>query len=308
MPLFAKKDVIGLKDLSATEIMSILDTAETMKTLLNQKNKKAPHLQGKSVVLLFYNKSTRAKLSYELAAQYLSASYVDMTVADDIDEQTNLVDTGRIIDQMGGDFIILRHPMAGSAKLLSENVKASVINAEDGINENPSQSLLDLLTIKNHKGGFDGLKVTMMGDISYSPVSKSNIWGLLKLGAKVSVAAPPTIIPPELKSFGVDVHYDAYEAVRGADVIMVWRAKLSPRLPSLQEYKNFFKVDEEMVNLAKKDVIIMHPGPINRGIDISSKILDSGRHQCLVEDQIANGVAVRMAILYLLSLKGGVVL
>ncbi len=302
--VFSRKDFIGLRDMSSQEIMHILETAQTMKYVLSRKNKKAPHLQGKSVIFLFYEKSSKAKLSYELAAQYLSASVVDMETQL---HHTNIIDMGRIIDQMGGDFIVIRHPMAGSTKLLSENVQASVINAGDGLNENPSQSLLNLLTIKEQKGGFDGLKVSIVGDIMHSRVTKSDIWGLIKLGAKVSVAAPPTLIPPYLEEFGVNVFYDPNEAINDADVVMAlkltWGEQSGKLLPSLNEYKSIFKIDKNVLRNAKKDAIIMHPGPVNRGIEISTEIIDS--NQCFVDDQITNGVAVRMALLYLLSLKGG---
>ncbi len=304
---FLKKDFISLKDITADEILYILSTAETMKYVLNQKNKKSPHLQGKSVVFLFYEKSSKTRISYELAAQYLSASTVDMTLSKNLEHGETLRDVGRIVDQMGADFIIIRHPMAGSAKFLSETSQASVINAGDGLNENPSQSLLDLLTIKDQKGGFQGLKVTIVGDVLHSRVGKSNILALLKLGATVNVAAPPTLIPFELSQFGVNIFFDAKKAVEDADVVMVLRMQSERQyeslLPSFNEYKKFFKIDNELMSYAKKNAIVMHPGPVFRGVEISSSIIDSKR--CLTDDQIANGVAVRMALLYLLSMKGG---
>ena len=302
--VFSHKDFIGLRGMSAEEINYILETAETMKLVLSHKNKKAPHLQGKSVIFLFYDKSSKTKLSYELAAQYLSASTIDM----DPDPQINSIDEmGQIIDQMGGEFIIIRHPMAGTAKLLGESAVASVINAGDGFNENPSQSLLNLMTIKNEKGKFDGLKVTIIGDVAHSRVAKSDIWGLCTLGAEVTVVGPPTLIPPNIEDFGVRVVYDRYEAAEDADVIMAlriqWERQSGNLMPSLAEYRQLFAVDWKMLRYAKDDVIVMHPGPVNRGIEISTDVIDSER--CLVEDQIANGVATRMALLYLLSLKGG---
>lgn len=302
--IFKRKDFISLMDVTAEEIVYILETAETMKYVLGQSNKKAPYLQGKSVILLFYEKSTRAKLSYELAAQYLSANIVDITVSTTHNRYETINDMGRTIDQMGGDFIISRHPMSGSAKFLAERVNASVINAGDGINENPSQALLDLMTIKNQKGSFEGLKVTLVGDVASSRVARSNIWGLIKLGAEVCVAGPPTMLPPDLDKFGVKVFYDAKEAVSGADVIMSLRLQTEKqygsKLSSLNEYKNFFKIDENLLSYAKKDAIVMHPGSPNRGIEISSDVIESTR--CLLDDQITNGVAVRMALLYLLSI------
>jgi len=308
-----RKDYIGLKDMSAEEILYIIETADTMKVVLNQKNKKTPHLQGKSVVILFYENRSRTKVSYELAGQYLSANVVNMNISEKNETPgfSGLLEMGKIIDQMGADFIVIRHPVSGSAKFLASNVSASVINAGDGINENPSQALLELMTIKERMGGFKkGLKVAFIGDIANSRYAKSNIWGLLKLGAHVSVAGPPTLIPEELDSFGVEVYSDPYKAVKNADVIMGARLlaeeKYSNELPSYNEYKNMFKIDKQMLSHAKDDVIVMHPGPINRGIEIDSDVIESP--QCLVDDQISNGVALRMAMLYILSLRGGVMI
>ncbi len=303
-----KKDFISIKELSSEDILFILNTAETMKLVLTQKNKKVPHLQGRSVILLFYEKSSRTKLSYDLAAQYLSASVVDMTMSTETKTVTKLTEVGQIIDQMGGDFIVLRHPMSGSAKLLAENVSAGVINAGDGFNENPSQSLLDLMTIKMQKGSFEGLKVAIIGDISHSRVSRSNIFALLKLKTELTLSGPPSLVPDEWEGFGPRIVYDIREAVKDADVIMVTRLQQENAykglLPSFYEYRDFFKIDEEILRLAKPDAIVMHPGPINRGVEISSGVIDS--KQCLVEDQIANGVAIRMALLYLMSMRGGI--
>ncbi|MCD8215656.1 MAG: aspartate carbamoyltransferase catalytic subunit [Clostridiales bacterium] len=303
---FKRKDFIGLMDVSAEEIKDILETAETMKVVLNQKNKKAPYLQGKSVILLFYEKSTRAKLSYELAAQYLSANCVEISVDDPKTE--TLFDMGRTIDQMGGDFIILRNPYSGSAGYLADKVKASVINAGDGINENPTQALLDLLTIKELKGGFKGIKVAICGDVAGSRVTRSNIWGLTKLGAEVRIAAPPTMIPDKIEEFNVKVFYDIREACRDVDVIMCLKLQeegsYGSKLASFAEYKDFFKLDSSVISGAKEDVIVMHPGSPDRKVEISSEIVDS--EKCIIDDQITNGVAVRMAILYLLSLGKGI--
>lgn len=305
--ILKRKDFFGLRDVSADEIRYILNTAETMKYILNQKNKKSPHLQGKSVIILFYEPSARAKLSYELAAQHLSANVVDMTSALVSMSNETLQDMGQLIDQMGADFIILRHSMAGASQLLAKNVNASVINAGDGFNENPGQALLDLITIKERKGNFEGLKVAIIGDLIHSRVSRSNIWGLTKLGAKVWVSGPSTLLPAELSKFGVNVTYDAKEAVADADVILTTRIKMEEQdknnLPSLDEYKHLFRIDDNLLRYAKKDTIIMHPGPIQRGIEISANVIDSKR--CIINDQIANSVAVRMAILYILSQIGG---
>ena len=306
MPL-KSKDFFGLRDMTADDIRYILGTAETMKYILSQKSKKAPHLQGKSVIMLFYEQSARAKLAYELAAQHLSANVIDMTNSIHSIEKESLQDMGQLIDQMGADFIILRHTMAGAPKLLAECVEASVINAGDGFNENPGQSLLDLLTIKEQKGDFEGLKVAIVGDLMHSRVSKSNIWGLTKLGAEVSVSGPSTLMLPEIEKFGVNVCYDAREAVNNADVILTTRMRMETQdkffLPSLDEYKRFFRIDENLLKYAKKDAIVMHPGPIQRGIEISPGVIDG--KQCIINDQIANSVAVRMAMFYILSQVGG---
>lgn len=302
---FKRKDFIGLMDVSDKEIMAVLEMAETMKVVLNQRNKKAPYLQGKSVILLFYEQSTRAKLSYELAAQYLSANCVEINV--DGSSQDTLFEIGRTIDQMGGDFIILRNPYSGSAGYLADKVKASVINAGDGINENPTQALLDLLTIKELKGHFDGLKVAICGDVAGSRVARSNIWGLTKLGVEVRIASPPTLVPNNIEDFNVKVYYDIKKACRDVDVIMSLKlqdeASYGSRLASFDEYKEFFKLEDTVIDAAKKDVIVMHPGGPNRRVEIASDIVDS--EKCIIDDQITNGVAVRMAILYLLSLGKG---
>ncbi len=304
--MIKRKDFFGIKDMSADDIRYILSTSETMKYILNHKNKKVPHLQGKSVVLLFYMASAREKLSYEMAAQHLSANVVDMTREKFGNEK--LRDMGQLVDQMGADFIILRHPMAGAASLLSENVNASVINAGDGYNENPGQSLSDLLIIKENKKSFQGLKVAIIGDIIHSRVSRSNIWALTKLGADVSVGGPPTLMPSDLEKCGVKVFYNAREAVKDADVIITTKVRVEDHekniIPSFEEYKSLFRIDENLLQYAKKDVIIMHPGPIMKDIEISSKVIESD--QCIINDHIANSVAVRMAILYILSQTGGI--
>lgn len=305
--MFKRKDFIGLAGLSGEEILNILETAETMKYVLSQNNKKVPYLSGKSVIMLFYERSVRAKLSYELAAQYLSANIVEITVTDGDERHSNINDMGRTIDQMGGDFIICRHPMSGSAKFLSERVKASVLNAGDGINEDPSQALLDLMTIKDVKGHFDGLNVVIVGDVAGSRVAKSNIWGLTTLGANVSVAGPPTMIPLDIEKFGVKVFYDIRQAVQEADVIISLRLqkeeKYGSKLPSFNEYRNYFKLDSSVMQYAKEDTIIMHPGSPDTRVEISSDLVESKR--CILDDQITNGVAIRMALLYLLSMGRG---
>ena len=306
--MFRRKDFIGLADLSKDEILNILETAETMKYVLSQNNKKVPYLSGKSVIMLFYERSIRAKLSYELAAQYLSANIVEITVNDGDDRHSNINDMGRTIEQMGGDFIVCRHPMSGSTKFLAERVKASVLNAGDGINEDPSQALLDLMTIKDVKGHFDGLNVVIVGDVAGSRVARSNIWGLSKLGAKVCVAGPPTMIPVDIDKFGVKVFYDIREALQEADVIMSLRLQkedeYGSKLPSFNEYRNYFKLDAGAMSYAKEDAVIMHPGSPDTRVEISADLVESKR--CILDDQITNGVAIRMARLYLLSMGRGI--
>ncbi len=302
---YKRKDFLGLKDISADEIHNILKTADTMKYLLAKKNKRSPHLQGKTIVMLFYEKSSRTRLSYQLAAQYLSATIVDMDTQKESIRGETVYDIGAMTEQMGADYIILRHPTAGTAKLLSKTVNASVINAGDGRNENPTQALLDLMTIKERKGEFAGLNVTLIGDVMHSRVAKSDMWALLKLGAKVKVAAPPTLIPPGLEDFGIEVFYDAAEAIKDADVVLSVRTYAEGHnrsfLPSLDEYKSFFRINSKLLKQAKPGAIVMYPGYINRGIEISSTVIES--EQCVINDQVLNGVAVRMAILYMLSLR-----
>ncbi|HOM03019.1 MAG TPA: aspartate carbamoyltransferase catalytic subunit [Acetivibrio sp.] len=298
------KDLLGLKDLTAEEIQYILNTAKTMKVILLSKNKKAPHLQGKSIITLFYENSTRTRLSFELASKYLSASAANISVASSsVAKGETLIDTGKTIDMMGADVIIIRHSMSGAPHLLAKNVNASVINAGDGMNEHPTQALLDMFTIIEKKGSLKGLKVAIIGDIYHSRVARSNIWGMTKLGAEVSVAGPSTLIPPELDKTGVKVFTTVQEALIDADVVMGLRIQKerqkSGLFPSLREYSRFFGLDEKRLKLAKEDALILHPGPVNRGVELPSSVIDSDRS--FINEQVTNGVAVRMALLYLLT-------
>lgn len=305
--MLSRKDFLSLRDINLEEINYILSTAETMKYILSQKIKKSPHLQSKTVVTLFYESSLRSLLFFKLAAQYLSANVVDINVSEKITKGESLKDVANLIEQIGADFIIMRHPVSGAVKLLAENVNASVINAGDGINENPSQALLDLIAIKEKKGYFEGLKVAIVGDIINSRVAKSSIWGLLKLGAKISVAAPPTLIPTGLDKLGIKIYSSVSEALSGADVVMSVRLQLEKYnetiLPSLEEYKRLFIINKKRMSCAKNDAIVIHSEPINRGLEIESEIIES--EQCLLNNQISDGVAVRMALMYLLSKKVG---
>ncbi|MCD8180646.1 MAG: aspartate carbamoyltransferase catalytic subunit [Firmicutes bacterium] len=302
-----KKDLLGLKDLSADNINSILETAETMKLILSQPNKKTPHLQGKTVVNLFYENSTRTRLSFELAAKYMSANAANITASgSSVQKGETLIDTAETINAMGTDILVVRHSMSGAPHLIAPLVSASVINAGDGMDEHPTQALLDMLTIKEKKGGFKGLKVAIVGDINHSRVVRSNIYGLTKLGAEVSVGGPSTLIPPGMEKMGVMVFKSIPEAIVDADGVMGLRIQLerqkSGLFPSLREYYRFFGIDEKRLKFAKPDALVMHPGPVNRGVEFSSSVIDGD--QSVINEQVTNGVAVRMAVMYILS-RGG---
>ncbi len=305
---FKRKDLLGLKDLSAEEIEYILDTAKTMKMILTSNNKRTPHLQGKSIVTLFYENSTRTRLSFELASKYMGASSANISSnLSSVQKGESLIDTGKTIDKMGTDVIIIRHPMSGSAKLLANNVKASVVNAGDGMNEHPTQALLDMYTIREAKGSLKGLKVAIIGDIYHSRVARSNIWGMIKLGAEVSVAGPATLLPPFMEKIGAKVYSTVQEALIDADVVMGLRIQKERQkkglFPTIREYARFFGLDEKRLMLAKEDAIILHPGPVNRGVELTTSVIDG--EQSLINEQVTNGVAIRMALLYLLTRRSG---
>jgi aspartate carbamoyltransferase catalytic subunit len=301
------KDLLGLKNTSGEDIEKILDTASTMKIILKSKNKKAPHLQGKSVVTLFYENSTRTKLSFDLAAKYLSATTANISSSgSSVEKGESLIDTGKTINMMGTDILVIRHPMSGAPLLLSQNVKCPVINAGDGMNEHPTQALLDIFTIKENKGRIKDLKVAIIGDIYHSRVARSNIWGMLKLGAQVSVAGPATLIPRDIEKTGVKVFNTIQEALIDSDVVMALRLQFERQnkglLPTMREYSRFFSLNKKRLSLAKDDVLIMHPGPVNRGVEISSEVTEGSGS--VINEQVTNGVAVRMALLYLLTRRG----
>lgn len=298
------KDLLGLKDLTPEEIEHILNTAKTMKVIVNSKSKKTPHLQGKSIITLFYENSTRTRLSFELAAKYMSASAANVSASSSsVAKGETLIDTGKTIDVMGADVIIIRHSMSGAPHLLAKNVNASVINAGDGMNEHPTQALLDMFTIVEKKGSLKGLKIAILGDIYHSRVARSNIWGMKKLGAEVCVAGPSTLLPAELDKAGVKVFSTVQEALIDADVVMGLRIQLERQkkalFPTVREYARFFGLDEKRLKLAKEDALVLHPGPVNRGVELSSSVVDGD--QSLINEQVTNGVAVRMALLYLLT-------
>lgn len=297
------KSLLGLKNLTAEEINLVLDTATGMAEVMKRPIPRVPALNGKSVALLFYEPSTRTRTSFEMAAKMLSASTTSMAMStSSAVKGETLIDTVKNIEVMGIDAIVMRHSASGAPALVDENVKCSVINAGDGANEHPSQGLLDIYTMREKKGSLKGKKVVIVGDIAHSRVARSNIWGLTKLGAKVSVVAPPTLMPAEIEKMGVKVSYDIDEEIRDADFINVLRLQLERQqkglFPSIEEYIKLFGITSERLKKCRSDVIVLHPGPINRGVELSSEVADGPYNVIL--DQVTNGVAVRMAIFYLL--------
>ncbi len=301
-----EKDLLGIKNLSVDQINEILKNAKIMKALLQQSSKKGPHLQGKSVITLFYENSTRTRLSFELASKYLSATAANVAVASSsVQKGESLIDTARTIDMMGTDVLVIRHSSAGAPHLVAQNVNASVINAGDGMNEHPTQALLDAFTMVEQKGKLEGLKVAIIGDVLHSRVARSNIYLLNKFGAEVVVAGPTTLMPYDIEKLGVKAYTNVDTALKDADVVMGLRIQLERQktglFPSIDEYSEIFGVNDERLKLAKEDAIIMHPGPVNRGVEISSSLYDHQRSY--IDEQVQNGVAVRMAVLYLLTRK-----
>jgi aspartate carbamoyltransferase catalytic subunit len=299
-----KKDLLGIGDLSREEIYLILDTAEAMREIGQRPIKKVPTLRGKTVVNLFYEPSTRTRTSFEIAEKRLSADTLNIAVAtSSVMKGETLVDTAMNIEAMAPDMIVLRHPSSGACHLLSRICQSPIINAGDGLHEHPTQALLDAFTIREHKERIEGLRVAIVGDLMHSRVLRSNILLLTKLGAEVWVSGPPTLVPVGIERLGVRVSASVDAAVEGADVIMMLRIQQermqSVFVPSLREYFNVFGMTAARVAHAKPDVIIMHPGPMNRGVEIASDVAD-GPYSVILE-QVANGVAVRMAVLYLLA-------
>jgi len=301
------KDLLGLEGTPKDDICSILETAVSMKKALAANMKRAPHLQGKTVVTLFYENSTRTRLSFELASKYMSANAANISASgSSVAKGETLLDTGRTIDRMGTDVLIMRHPLSGAPHLLAKHVKASVVNAGDGMHEHPTQALLDMFTMQEKKGDLRGLRVAIVGDVLHSRVARSNIWGLARMGASVCVAGPATLMPKGIETTGARLAKTAREACKGADVVMGLRIQLerqkSGLFPSVREYSKFFGVDEEVFALAQKGAMLMHPGPVNRGVELSSAVVDAD--YSFIDEQVTNGVAVRMAILYLLCRQG----
>lgn len=302
--MLKRKDLLGIRDLEQDEIMTILERAERMKGIVEGKSSKLDLLKGQSATTLFYENSTRTRMAFTMAGMYLGAHVADLGVAtSSVKKGETLVDTGVTLDRMGIDYMIIRHSMSGSAHLLAKNVKSSVINAGDGANEHPTQALLDFYTIYEKKGGFRNLKVTIIGDIAHSRVARSNVFGLVKLGAKVTLAGPGTLTAKSMEALGCKVTTDIKSAVREADVVMALRIQLERQkgglFPNLREYSQIYGVDEEIFSYAKQDAILMHPAPVNRGVELMPELIDS--NVSVIDEQVTNGVAVRMAILELLN-------
>ncbi len=299
-----RKDLISMASLSVDEISLILETADSFKEVSGREIKKVPALRGKTVVNLFFEPSTRTRTSFELAAKRLSADVINFAPSSSsVVKGETLLDTARNIEAMQADVIVLRHPSAGAAESLARGVRSSVINAGDGWHEHPTQALLDLFTLREKKLDFRGLTVVLVGDVAHSRVARSNILALVKLGAEVRVVGPPTMIPVHLDRLGARIYYRLDDALPGADVIMMLRLQLERQgralFPSVREYSRLYGLTAERVKLAKPEALVMHPGPINRGVEIAPEVADS--LSSVILDQVANGVAVRMGVLYLLS-------
>lgn len=310
--MLGRKDILALEDMDVEEMMTILDTAESLKEILSRDIKKVPTLRGKSVLTLFYEASTRTRTSFELAGKYMSADTVNIaTTTSAVVKGETLKDTAWTVEAMGIDCIVMRHPVGGAPHFLARICQASIVNAGDGMHEHPTQGLLDMFSIRERRGDLKNLKVAIIGDVFHSRVARSNIWGLGKMGAEVWLAGPSTLIPPEVDRLGealsghggrVRSTYRVEEAIEGADVVMVLRLQLERQkkglFPSIREYARLFGVNRTRLALAKDSFILMHPGPMNRGVEIASDVADAD--YSVITEQVTNGVAVRMAILYLL--------
>jgi len=299
-----RKHLLGLRDLSPEEISYILDTAGGFEQISTRSVKKAPPLRGKVVVNLFFEDSTRTRNSFALAANRLSADIIEFTKKDSsVSKGETLLDTAKNLEAMGIDIVVIRHSAGGAAKFLSRNINASVINAGDGFCEHPTQGLLDVYTIRKIKGSLEGLKIAIVGDIAHSRVARSDMWAMTKLGAEVTFVGPPTLMPSQVHQLPVKVSYCLDEVIEEVDVINMLRIQFE-RLggnpfPSIREYSHYFGLTVERMKRAKKDIMVMHPGPINRGLEIESEVAD-GNNSVILE-QVTNGLAVRMAVLFLVN-------
>jgi len=299
-----RKDLVSIASLDPDEIMLILETADSFKEVSGREIKKVPALRGKTVVNFFFEPSTRTRTSFELAAKRLSADVINFTASSSsVVKGETLLDTARNIEAMQADIIVLRHPSAGAAETLARGVKSSVINAGDGWHEHPTQALLDLFTLREKKLSFKGLRVAIVGDLAHSRVARSNLYALTKMGAEVRAVGPPTMIPAFLDRLGARVYFNMDEGLRGVDVILMLRLQLERQgpafFPTIREYSRLYGLTTERLKLANDGVLVMHPGPINRGVEIAPEVADG--FASVILDQVANGVAVRMAVLYLLS-------
>lgn len=300
---WTKHNLIDLDELSKEEMEWILETAKSFKEVSAREVKKVPALRGKTIVFLFFEPSTRTRISFELAAKRLSADTINIaSSSSSMTKGESVLDTARNIEAMNVDLVVVRHKSAGVPQILAQGLKASVVNAGDGCHAHPTQALLDLFTIKEKLGRIEGLKVGIIGDILHSRVARSNIWALTKLGAEVTVCGPPTLMPPEVEKMGVNISFHCEEVIRDSDVLMLLRIQKERQedkfLPSIREYARIFGITGEKLKSAKKEILIMHPGPTNRGVELSADVAD-GEHSVIL-DQVTNGVAIRMAVLYLL--------
>ena len=300
---WSRSDLLDLQELRAEEIALVLETAKSFKQVSARDVKKVPALRGKTVVTLFFENSTRTRASFELAAKRLSADTINIAAnSSSLAKGETVLDTARNIEAMNINAIIVRHSCSGVPKILADNLNASVINAGDGCRSHPTQALLDIFTIKEKLGCIEGLKVGIVGDILHSRVARSNIWGLTKLGAEVKVCGPSTLMPVGIENLGVKVTYDIQEVIANSDVLMLLRLQQERQqdqfLPSIREYAKAFGINKQKLKSAKKNILIMHPGPTNRGVELSAEVAD-GEHSVIL-DQVTNGIAIRMAILYLL--------
>lgn len=299
----ASRHILGLQEMGKGDIEVVLDTAAAMKERLRRGEKKTADLKGRVLVTLFFEPSTRTRTSFELAGKYLGADVVNIAAAaSSVRKGETLKDTARTLAAMGADAVVLRHPLSGSAAFLARLLPSAIINAGDGMHEHPTQGLLDLFTIREKKGRLAGLRVAIVGDILHSRVARSNIWGLTRLGAEVAVAGPATLLPPDLEKMGVRRCTAVDDALDGADVVNVLRLQLERQqkglIPTLEEYTALYGIDEKRLARAKPDALVLHPGPINRGVEIAAAVAD-GR-QAAINEQVTNGVAVRMALLRLI--------
>jgi aspartate carbamoyltransferase catalytic subunit len=302
MPL-QRKDVLGLQEMSPDEIRLILETALSMKEILGRPIRKVPTLRGKSIVTLFYEPSTRTRTSFELAAKIMSADVSSISPSgSSVVKGESLKDTIDTLQAMGADMFIVRHQASGAPHFIANHVPACVINAGDGMHEHPSQGLLDMFTILEAKGRIEGLKVAIVGDVMHSRVARSNVWGLTKMGAEVRFVSPSTLLPAEVETLPVKVFTNLEEGIADCDVVNVLRIQLERQerglFPSIREYSSLFGITSERLQAAKPDVTVMHPGPMNRGVEITAEVADSD--QAVITTQVTNGVAVRMALCYLL--------